>query len=373
MLLLIPIIGITQTRNTLENERAAIIKKIEQTDKILKLTNKKSNNTLHKLNLLDNKIKERRSLIDITNSELSFSEKEEKKLSISKDSLSGVLLRTKQKYNSLLQIQYRNKLLDNKWLYIFSAKKISDIILRYRYYEQYKSYFQKQIELLQYQTIDYRSEIENIKEEKEKKKLLLQSQEDNYKQLEVQKKEKNNLLTNLKKEKKKFKRQLNKAKRKREELNKAIEIVILENLKKKKKKKKSNKKGIHKSKSQLPWPIDNGVVVSNFGIQRHAELKSIEVSNNGIDISSGKKSIVKAVYEGTIIAVIDAQNNGTMVIIQHDDYYTVYSNLVKTKVKNGQEIKQFQNIGSIGQVGILHFELWNNKTKLDPESWLIKN
>ena len=62
-----------------------------------------------------------------------------------------------------------------------------------------------------------------------------------------------------------------------------------------------------------------------------------------------------------------------MVIIRHGSYYTVYSKLNQVTVSKGQKLKRGQKIGSVatGENGSveLHFELWKDKIKLDPQKW----
>ena len=65
-----------------------------------------------------------------------------------------------------------------------------------------------------------------------------------------------------------------------------------------------------------------------------------------------------------------------MVIIRHGSYYSVYSKLDQVNISKGQKIKRGQKIGNIvaGDDGNaeLHFELWKDKTKLDPQKWFNK-
>ena len=64
-----------------------------------------------------------------------------------------------------------------------------------------------------------------------------------------------------------------------------------------------------------------------------------------------------------------------MVIIQHGSYYTVYSKLVGVLVKKGDKISTGQQIGKLASssnesVVEMHFEVWKEKSQIDPEKWL---
>ncbi|MGI9160942.1 MAG: peptidoglycan DD-metalloendopeptidase family protein, partial [Saprospiraceae bacterium] len=65
------------------------------------------------------------------------------------------------------------------------------------------------------------------------------------------------------------------------------------------------------------------------------------------------------------------------VILQHGDYYTVYSNLSEAFVEKGAEVQAKQAIGQVSANPItgaseLHFELWQEKDRINPANWIKK-
>jgi septal ring factor EnvC (AmiA/AmiB activator) len=64
------------------------------------------------------------------------------------------------------------------------------------------------------------------------------------------------------------------------------------------------------------------------------------------------------------------------VIVRHGNYLTVYSNLIQVYVHAGDAVATNQAVGKIftdtanGNETILHFQLWKERTKLDPEPWI---
>jgi murein DD-endopeptidase MepM/ murein hydrolase activator NlpD len=64
------------------------------------------------------------------------------------------------------------------------------------------------------------------------------------------------------------------------------------------------------------------------------------------------------------------------VIIRHGDYLTVYSNISQVYVKAGDVVNTRQAIGKIytntrrGNETILHFQIWKERTKLNPALWI---
>ena len=86
---------------------------------------------------------------------------------------------------------------------------------------------------------------------------------------------------------------------------------------------------------------------------------------------------MRAVYEGQVAGVQFIPGHDYTVIIQHGDYYTVYSNLEETSLSKGQTVKSRQAIGKVSTNPItgaseLHFELWYQKERQNPAGWIRK-
>jgi septal ring factor EnvC (AmiA/AmiB activator) len=67
---------------------------------------------------------------------------------------------------------------------------------------------------------------------------------------------------------------------------------------------------------------------------------------------------------------------GKAVIVNHGEYYTVYSKLKDVSVSQGQTVALKQIIGSIAEdedgATEIHFEIWLNQDKQNPELWLAR-
>ena len=132
------------------------------------------------------------------------------------------------------------------------------------------------------------------------------------------------------------------------------------------------------NKSKLPWPVERGVMVRDFGAQRHHVATQVEIFNSGIDIATEKGALARAVFEGEVTSVIGIPGSALKaVILKHGNYFTVYSNLIAVDVKVGDKIAVKQPVGEIytneeQNESILHFQLWKDMDKLDPKTWLVK-
>jgi len=125
------------------------------------------------------------------------------------------------------------------------------------------------------------------------------------------------------------------------------------------------------AKGSLMWPVQRGVIVSKFGKQAHPSIKGLYIENNGIDIKVEPNKTAKAVFSGIVISIQSIPGHNIMIMVQHDEYYTIYSKLSTNSVNIGQTISAGDLLGNIEST-TLHFEIWKGKHKLNPNQWLKK-
>lgn len=131
------------------------------------------------------------------------------------------------------------------------------------------------------------------------------------------------------------------------------------------------------SKGSLPRPVGGHFhITSRFGTNSLPEMPNVTYDNPGIDIETAKGASASSVFGGTVSGVYMVPGYGTVVIINHDGYYTVYGNLGQTGVKVGDKVKQGSVLGHVAEdvdnpgFGLLHFEVWKNRDKQDPSAWI---
>jgi len=126
-------------------------------------------------------------------------------------------------------------------------------------------------------------------------------------------------------------------------------------------------------KGKLRWPVAEGSVVARFGNQIHPTLRTV-TQNTGIDIAVSAGSPVNAVADGEIGKIWWLPSYGNLIIINHiNGFHTVYAHLSEIRVNEGQKVKEGEVIGSSGEAlegPRLHFELWKEREKQNPEPWL---
>lgn len=130
------------------------------------------------------------------------------------------------------------------------------------------------------------------------------------------------------------------------------------------------------SRGRLPWPVEKGFISQGFGVYHHPIAEKVVMDNYGVDISTAHNAPARSVYDGKVLKVLSVDGKEWTVIIQHGDYYTVYTNLSKVSVQAGQDVRTKQPIGTVNMndegESIINFQVWKGGTKLNPETWIAR-
>ncbi len=124
----------------------------------------------------------------------------------------------------------------------------------------------------------------------------------------------------------------------------------------------------------LPWPTD-GPLVASFGAQIHPRFGT-RTFKSGIAIEAGEGTDIRAVYGGRVMYTGWFKGYGNLIILDHGtEYYTLYAHVAEIGVKEGEEVRQGQRIGTVGDTGSLagprlYFEVRHQGKPQDPEQWL---
>jgi murein hydrolase activator len=127
-------------------------------------------------------------------------------------------------------------------------------------------------------------------------------------------------------------------------------------------------------RGRLPWPTE-GRIVTAFGAQVHPRFGT-RTFRNGVDIEANEGRDVAAVHAGHVIYTGWFKGYGNLVILDHDnEYYTLYAHMAEISVKEDDDVRQGQRIGTVGDTGSLegprlYFEVRHQGKPQDPEQWL---
>jgi len=126
---------------------------------------------------------------------------------------------------------------------------------------------------------------------------------------------------------------------------------------------------------KLPWPTKYGIITGKYGEQAHPVLKNIKIRNDGIDISTVRNAEVRTIFSGKVSRVFSLPGENYTVIVKHGIFFSLYHNLKNIKVASGDIVVTKQSIGNVftdekTNQTILHFQIWKEINKNDPEKWL---
>lgn len=130
-------------------------------------------------------------------------------------------------------------------------------------------------------------------------------------------------------------------------------------------------------RGKLPKPVNGSfTVTSRFGKQSLPELPDVVYDNPGIDAEVAAGSSAYAVFKGKVSGVYLLPGYNTVVIVNHDGYYTVYGNISTPSVKVGDSVEMGQGLGRLAlneednTHSSIHFEVWKNREKMNPLEWI---
>ena len=381
--------------------------------------------------MLTGQIEERRKYINTIESDVHTLTSEIASLQKQLNKLQRDLKDKKRKYETSVQYMYRNKSVQEKLMFIFSAENLSQTYRRMRYVQEYANFQRLQgmeIERKQKQIAAKKREVEQTKNAKQN--LLKQGEAEKIK-LEIQEKERQTLLANLQKKQKGIQSEIRKKKRSAEQLNAQIDRLIEIEIEKARKRaeeearrkaaaeaaakaaaaKKAEREttgGASRSKSTeknestkkvapvekfslnnedrhlsgsfernrgiLPVPITGPyVIVSHYGQYAVDGLRNVKLDNKGIDIKGKPGAQARAVFNGEVSAIF--QYNGlNNILVRHGNYISVYCNLSSVSVSKGSKVNTRTVLGTIHTDSsgntVLHFQLRKETAKLNPELWL---
>ena len=400
----------------MENQRNELQQQIAASETLLRSTKKDVKSQLDNLALINGQIEDRKKYIRAIENDVQSLNNEINTLQRQLKALQRELKDKKDKYGASVQYMYRNKSIQEKLMFIFSAENLSQTYRRLRYVREYADYQRLQaieIERKQKQVSAKKAELETTRAAKEK---LLKEGEEEKKKLEKQEKDKQTILNGLKRKQRNIQNEISKKRRSANKLNAQIDRLIEQEIEKarkraeeearKKAQEEAGKKGaktaeqpktakkpeakgtvdkfrmntedrklsgsFEKNKGILPMPITGPyVIVGRYG--QYAVTKNVRLDNKGIDIRGKAGAKARAIFDGEVSAIFK-YNGLNNVLVRHGNYISVYCNLSTVSVAKGAKVSTRQEIGTVHTDAsgnpVLHFQLRKETTKLNPEVWL---
>lgn len=392
--------GFAQNKNELEEKKKELQKEISLTNKLLNETKKNKELTLDEVLKLKSKITLRVELISAIDQEIRYVNKQinrnqEVILSLQKD-----LEKLKQEYAKMIYYAFKNKSTHNKIMFVFSSTSFNQAYKRLKYIQQYSEYRKKQGAAIVETQRELIAKIAELEKSKQEKSALLSLEQQEKQKLAVEQAEQETNVKKLQSKEQELRSDLNKKQEAERKLQKAIERIIEEEIRKAREAAAKANKGsstttesktsfpmtpealklsnsFASNKGSLPWPVGEGIITDRFGQHPHPVLSGIIINNNGIDISTTKGAIARAIFDGEVSSVAIIPGGGKVVMIRHGEYLSVYSYLSEVYVNKGDKITTKQHLGTLisepdkAKTNV-HLEIWKGMTKLNPEYWIFR-
>ena len=371
----------------LESQRAQLEKDIALLNRKLDQNSKNSQEALSGLTLVRRKISAREQLIagydqqlKILGDSLQLCQQDIDRLQARHDTLSLY-------YSRLVRGAYKNRDSRMWYMYVLASSSLGQAFNRFAYLRNLSSQMGDQ-------ALKLREATAQLEQQKERL-VLLKAQTDEMRKKVVEERtalrgeegDASRMVEKLKKDRKTYEAQLREKNRQKEQLNKKIADLIRQQTQKKNAGGKKGTSGKTTStqidsklsnefaanQGRLPWPVE-GTIVERFGKHAHPVYQNVQLpQNNGVTLVVKREAQVKAVFNGTVTQIVVLPGYNQCVLVNHGEYFTLYSKLKSVAVKAGQKITTGQVVGTVDTIGgedLFHFELWKGSTPQNPENWL---
>lgn len=366
----------------LQKKQKKLQEEIEQTNKMLKQTKKDESATMNKLQLIGQNIKTQKKLINTLDNEITALNREMRHLNATRDSLQKVLEGYKNDYAEMVRQSHYARMQQSPLLFLLSSDSFQQLARRARYLQEFASYRQEQVKRIEQTQAEIDTQNELLKANKNDKQTALSTKKKEQENLKRDERKQKTMLNQLKTKEKDLTKQIQKKQKKVNELNKKIDDIVRQQAEKTSKTTLTKEQqliagGFEANKGRLPWPVEKGMISGHFGKQQHPVYAQVIMDNKGIYLQTVANAKARAVYKGEVTSCFMV--NGTYaVIIQHGNYRTVYSNLSKLSVKQGDKVETKQALGTIftdpeqDQKTELYFQVYKDRDILNPELWITR-
>lgn len=387
--LLICLILLAQSPSSIRNERLQLEKKRQRIERdiylaeeLLRQARASRTQSFQEMILLQQQIRLREKLLTHLEEEIKTLDQEIQKLGRLNFALQRDIQRIRKAY---FQVAYQTSRIQGHitlWIWLLSAESFKQAYYRFHYFKALMRLRNQQLQILQrmQRYLSQRS-IEYQKRRAEREKLFL-----NYKvqaqKLSQARNEKKRAYKNFMQKEKDYKQKIQKYKYKLQRIQARIDELIREEMKKAKnatrtltETQQKLSQVFERNKGRLPWPLppEKSIISSPFGLVE--DISGALIENQGIYLSTHPHEIVRAIFSGKVTAISTLPTYGKVLIIQHGNYRSVYTNLEKVFVNQGQEVSILTPIGQVAthpqtQETTLYFLIYRERTPVNPLEWL---
>ncbi len=418
-----------KSRQQLEEEKKENAQKIKSIQSVLNKTASEKKVSVGQLQAINQQVTTQKKQIDLLSDDLKLLVSELKSLEKARRELANDLAKLKKEYGQMIYEAAKRNTYLSQLVFLFSAENFNQLVLRYKYLQQYTEARQGQVRQMEKVQQELVAKRERITAKQQQQKTVLATRVQEAQKLTVLQTKQDEVVKELSQKEAQLRAELvanrraaatleanlrrlieremrERAERERRE-RLAREKAERERVAREKAKREEaiaagetpppvveparpaepvNESGMtdeevklassfKASQARLPWPA-RGFVSDHFGRKQHPVLRGVIVDNLGIDIQTAANESVRSVYDGTVLDVTAMPGMNNVIAIQHGEYMTVYAKLASVSVRTGQKVKARENIGTVAAdsegTSSLQFQVWRNTTRLNPEQWLLR-
>ena len=326
--------GVQSSIQALNEQIARAEEEIRRNEALLSKIKGERAVTQNELKLIVSRISNRQSIVSSLNQQIAICERDiaAKNKEITETNRRIEVL--KKEYADMIYAAYKNYLLNNSMAFLFASRDFGEMTLRINYMKRYNRMREAKA-----------SELDSLSAVLQDEVKRLDAQ---LAQLETSRSNRDKELQTLRADEQTYKK------------NSSRLAADFE-----------------QNEGKFPYPVSDGVIIDRFGKHPHPTQRGLTIDNKGVNIAGEKGAPVRCIFEGTVSRVVFIKGLNNCVMVNHGNYYTVYSNLESVSVKANDAVGRNQVIGNLPSTAnnddwYLHFELWKGTTFLNPEKWLSR-
>lgn len=404
-----------QSSKELIKRKEALQRQIELAEKNLNKTTSGKKLTLTEINTIKAQVRLMQEKISTINSEMKSLDNQITENTGKVHNLQTRLSDLKKEYAGMIRFAQRNRNSYDKMMFIFAAKDFNQAYKRIKYLQQFGQYRKKQAAYIQGTEKDLNNQIVVLDKDLKNKNNLLKEQVSEKSKLDKKKSEQTVVLNQLSKQEKQYKQDIQKKKQQQEAIAREIRAAINREIAAAKKKAEEEERereriaaakakaenrpvpaapakpkasttsemlratpeaarlsaAFENNRGSLPAPVATGYIVQHFGAYK---VDQATANNDGVTYNTAEGTAVRAVFNGKVTSINPFQGR-YFVLINHGEYFTVYSNLKSVSVSKGETVSTKQTIGVVGEtngVGELGFQIRKGDKAQNPEGWVAR-
>ncbi|WP_299703539.1 peptidoglycan DD-metalloendopeptidase family protein [uncultured Pontibacter sp.] len=397
LILILPLATLAQKQKSkaqLEKEKKENLNRIKEANRILQQTKVQKEASIGQLNAIQEKIAVQKGVINTISREIQLLESGMKETEGIVGELQSDLENLKAEYATMVYAASKTANSYNKLMFVFAADSFNQMVRRLRYLQQYSEARKKQVEQINKVQVALTGQLRTLESQREEKRSLLDKQVLENKNLLSLRSQQDSMIQKLSKQEQTLKKEVAQRQQAIKKLDNLIADIVKEEMaraaREARKAGRATSGSANKitltpeaalisssfagNRGRLAWPVDRGFISQKFGRHNHPVLKGVVIENRGIDIQTSQGEAARAIFEGKVLTVASVPGMNNIVMVQHGEYFVVYAKLRTVNVKEGQDVKQKDVIGTVytdaNGTTELQFQIWKNNNNLNPESWI---